>query len=215
MILIAYSIVTMILLLTLGPPPESVEECYSMLSENRLNGLLRFDILTIFTLPLYYLLFFSIYIALRKEDNGLLSLSTILVFAGLTLVLATPSVLSLLDLSDKFGAATSDVEKSQLLAAGESIMASDIWHATGARIGGLLLQSGAVTISVMMLKANIFNRITAVTGIVSHGLDLLHIIIGFFLPVIGGVLMAVAGTLYLLWFPLVGIRLHKLSHLNR
>jgi hypothetical protein len=214
MILIVYSIVTMILLLTLGPPPESVEECYYMLRENQLNGLLRLDILTIFILPLYYLLFFSIYIALKKEDHGLVSLSTIIVFAGVTLVLATPSVLSLLDLSDKFDGATSAFEKSQLLAAGESIMASDIWHGTGARIGGLLLQSGAVAISVLMLKTNIFNKLTAITGIVTHGLDLLHIIIGFFLPVIAGILMAIAGTLYLLWFSLVGIRLNKLSHLD-
>jgi hypothetical protein len=184
-----------------------------MLNENRINGIMRLDILTVFILPLYYLLFFSLFIALKNTDYGLVTLSTILVFAGLTLVLATPSVLSLLDLSDKFNNSNSDIQKKQLLAAGESILASDIWHGTGARIGGLLLQSGAVLVSVIMLRSNIFNKVTAITGIVTHGLDLLHIIVGFFLPAIAVILMVVAGTLYLLWFSLVGVRLFKMRHL--
>jgi hypothetical protein len=214
MILIAYSLITMLFLIILGPPPKTIAECYTMLHENRINGLLRLDILTVFILPLYYFLFFSLFLALKKTDYGLVTLSTIIVFAGLTLVLATPSVLSLLDLSDKFNNSTSDIQKNQLLAAGESILASDIWHGTGARIGGLLLQFGAAVISVIMLKSNIFNKVTAITGIVTHGLDLLHIIIGFFLPAIAVILMAISGTLYLLWFPLVGLRLFKIRHLN-
>lgn len=212
MFLIAYSLITMLLLMILGPPPKTIETCYTMLQENRLNGLLRLDILTVFILPLYYLLFFSLYVALKKTNYGLVTVSTIIVFAGLTLVLATPSVLSFLDLSEKFANATSELQKNQLLAAGESILASDMWHGTGARIGGLLLQSGAVVISIVMLKTNIFNKTTAITGIVTHGLDLLHIIIGFFLPSLGVILMAIAGPLYLIWFPLVGLRLFKLRH---
>jgi len=49
------------------------------------------------------------------------------------------------------------------------------------------------------------------SGIITHGLDLLHIIIGFFIPAMGIVLMAIAGPLYLLWFPLIGMRLFKLK----
>jgi hypothetical protein len=89
-----------------------------------------------------------------------------------------------------------------------------MWHGTGAKIGGLLLQTGALLISVVMLRTSIFNRFTALTGIVTHGLDLLHLIIGFFLPVLGNILMFIAGPLYLLWFPLVGLRLLKLRLAN-
>jgi hypothetical protein len=139
------------------------------------------------------------------------TISTILTFAGVTLFLATPSVFSYLYLSDRFFAATTELQKNNLIAAGESILAYDMWHGTGAIIGGLLLQTGAFLISLIMLKTNIFNKTTAITGIVTHGLDLLHIIIGFFLPSIGNILMFIAGPLYLLWFPLVGIRLFKLG----
>jgi hypothetical protein len=61
-----------------------------------------------------------------------------------------------------------------------------------------------------MLKQTVFNKLTAYTGIVTHGLDLAHILIGFFLPTLGNILMAIAGPLYLLWFPLVGVRLFTL-----
>jgi hypothetical protein len=195
-------------------PFQSVEQTFSILQDNRLLRLLRLDILTVFVMPLYYLLFYSLYIALKKTNPALVTISTILAFAGVTLFLATPSVFSYLHLSNKFAAATSEFQKNQILAAGESILASDMWHGTGAKIGGLLLQTGALIISVVMLRTSIFNRFTALTGIVTHGLDLLHLFIGFFIPVLGNILMFLSGPLYLLWFPLVGIRLLKLRLAN-
>jgi hypothetical protein len=119
-------------------------------------------------------------------------------------------VFSYLYLSDKFAIAISDFQKNQLLAAGESILASDMWHGTGAKIGGLLLQTGAILISILMLRSNVFNKSTAITGIATHGLDLTHILFGFFAPSLGNIIMFIAGPLYLIWFPMVGFRLYKL-----
>ena len=211
MILNAYSLITMLIMIFIGSPPETIVECFSMLKENRFYGLLRLDILTVFVMPLYYLLFFSIFIALKDTAKEFLSISTLFIFAGLTLFLATPSVFSYLYLSDEYATATLESDKNQLIAAGQAILASDMWHGTGAKIGGILMQSGALIISIIMLKSNVFNKLTAYTGIVTHGLDLVHIIIGFFLPTVGIILMAIAGPLYLLWFPLIGIRLFKLN----
>ncbi|WP_319500412.1 hypothetical protein [uncultured Draconibacterium sp.] len=210
-LLIAYSLITMLIMVFIGTPPETIEECFSVLQENRFNGLLRLDILTVFVMPLYYLLFYSLYLALKNTDKELVTISTILVFAGLTLFLASPSVFSYLHLSDKYATAVTEAEKNQLISAGQAILASDMWHGTGARIGGILIQLGALLVSVVMIKGNVFNKLTAWTGIITHGLDFAHIIIGFFLPTWGVVLMAIAGPLYLLWFPLVGVRFFKLN----
>lgn len=210
-ILIIYSIATLVVMFMIGTPPETIIECFSMLNENKFLGLLRLDILTVFTMPLYYVLFYSIYIALKNHESDSLRISIIFIFAGLTLFLATPSVFSYLHLSDRYVLATSEIEKSQLLAAGEAIIVSDMWHGTGPKIGGLLIQVGALIISILMLKNKVFSKATAYIGILTHGLDLLHILIGFFLPVVGAILMPIAGTLYLVWFPLIGLRLNKLS----
>jgi hypothetical protein len=210
-ILIIYSLCTILIVAIIGGPPVTIEDCFTMLSENKLYGLLRLDILTVFIMPLYYLLFYGIYMALRNENYWLISISTLLVFSGVTLFLATPSVFSYLHLSDKYEVAVTESDKNQLLAAGEAILASDMWHGTGALIGGLLMQTGALLISFIMLKSNIFNRLTAYTGIVTHGLDLVHIIAGFIVPSLGIIFMAIAGPLYLLWFFLIGIRLINLT----
>jgi hypothetical protein len=213
-ILIVYSLAMMVQMVVLGGQPASAAEAFSLLQHHRVLGLLRLDLPTVAVMPLYYLLFFGLFAALRRSDKANALLSTALAFAGLTLVLATPTALSMLPLSDKFAAATSDAARTQLLAAGEALMAADIWHSTGAILGGILVQCGAVLISVVMLRGGVFSKTTAWLGIVMHGLDLAHVVGGQFLPVSGIVLMAIAGPLYPVWFFLVGRRLIKLAATN-
>jgi hypothetical protein len=202
---------TLLIMTLIGGPPETIEQAFELLSNNKLTALLRLDILTVFVMPLYYFLFYSLFVSLKDSDHALSTISMIMAFAGLTLFLATPSVFSYLYLSDKYEAAASDFQRNQLLAAGEAVIASDMWHGTGPRIGGLLLQTGALLFSIIMLRTNVFSRSTAITGIATHGLDLAHIIFGFFSPTLGNIMMFIAGPLYLLWFPMVGLRLYRLK----
>lgn len=203
LILFAYSLVTMIILFTIGGPPETVQQGFNMLAENRLTGLLRLDVLTIVFLPLYYPIFLGLYAALKKIDNGIMLLSVVLALAGLTLFLTTPSTFPFLVLSDKFAAATSEVERSQLLAAGEAILASDMWHSSSSVLSGVLMQAGVVMMSVVMLRSSDFPRLTAWIGIATFGLDLAHVLVGLVFPMGGNMLMWISGPLYLVWFPLV------------
>ncbi len=212
-LLLGYSLATILIMTLIGPPPETIADCFKILDDNKLFGMLRLDVLTVFFMPLYFILFYSLYRALAKINREVLRVSTLFVFSGLILFLATPSVFSYLHLSNLYQSSATEVEKNQLLSAGQAILASDMWHGTGARVGGILMQTGALIISVIMLKGGVFNRFTAYTGIATHGLDLLHILVGFFLPAMGNALMAIAGPLYLLWFPLVASRLFKLSRL--
>ncbi len=202
-LLMLYSLATMAILFTVGSQPLSAQEGFEMLRQNRLAGLLRLDVLSILVMPLYYLLFLGLYRALRKQAEALVTTATLLVFAGLTLFLATPSAFSWLSLSDRFAAASDPLLKSELLAAGEAILASDMWHGSGALVGGMLLQTGTLLVSVAMLGSRGFGKFTAWVGILTHGLDLLHIPLELLFPGYGNPLMFVAGPLYLLWFPLV------------
>ncbi len=203
LIFIVYSLVTMAVLVAIGGPPETAVEVFDLLENQRVVGLLRLDILTMLTVPLYYPLFLSTYAALRKTQRAYVTLATTIAFAGITLFLATPSPLSLVALSDKFAAATTEAQHTQLLAAGEAILAADMWHGTGAMIGGLLMLIAALILSIVMLGSDCFSKGTAYVGIVTHALDLAHGIVGLFLPTVGVILMAIAGPLYLVWFPLL------------
>jgi hypothetical protein len=211
MIFLAYCIATMLIVFLLGPPPSTIEGYYIMLNESRLNGLLRLDILTVFVMPLYYLIFYSIYLAIKKENQELDLFSLIMVYAGLTLFLSTTSIFSYLSLSDKYILATSEIEKSRIIAAGEAVLSKDMWHGTSAFIGGILLQTGGVLFSISMIRGKVFNKITGYVGVLIFGLDLIHILIAAVLPKVSTIIMVIAGTFYLLWFPLVGFRLFKLS----
>lgn len=191
-LLIVYSLAMMVQMIVLGGQPTSAAQAFDLLQHHRAVGLLRLDLPTVAVLPLYCLLFLGLYAALRQTNRAQALLSIALVFAGLTLVLATPTALSMIPLSDKFATATNDALKTQLLAAGEAIMAADIWHGTGAILGGVLLQCGAVLICCVMLRGGVFGKATAWLGIVMHGLDLAHIVGGLFLPVSGAVLLAIA-----------------------
>jgi len=210
-LLMLYSLVTMVILFTIGSQPASAQESFDMLRQNRLTGLLRLDVLSLLVMPLYYVLFLSLYRALRESSEVLATLATLLVFAGLTLFLATPSAFSWLSLSDRFAAAGDPQAKAQLLAAGEAILASDMWHGSGALVGGMLLQTGTLLVSIAMLGSKGFGRLTAWVGIVMHGLDLLHIPVEMLFPGYGNPIMMVAGPLYLIWFPLVARDLGRLA----
>lgn len=210
-ILLVYSLVTMAVLVVIGGQPKTAQEGFSLLQNNRLAGLVRLDVLTILAMPLYYLLFLGLYAVLKKTSGVLPAVATVLSFAGVTLVLATPSAFSWLSLSDRFAAATTDVERGQLLAAGEAILASDLWHGSGAIMGGLLLETGMLLISVAMLDGKTFGKTIAYVGVLTHGLDLAHILVRGILPAGGVILMAIAGPLYLVWFILLARDFFRLA----
>jgi hypothetical protein len=73
---------------------------------------------------------------------------------------------------------------------------------------------GVVITSIVMLQNQDFSKTTAYMGIITHGLDLLRMIVGFLTPPASFILMAIAGPLYLVWFPLLARDFFKLSRRN-
>lgn len=211
LILLIYSAATMIILEWLGGPPTTAQECFELMQRNLLTALFRLDVLTIIVMPMFYFLYAGLFGAMHRSSLPITALSTALAFVGVTMVLSSASVLSLLHLSNQYAAATTVARRTVLLAAGEAVISTDMWHSTGAALGGGLLQLAGVLISVAMLQSKVFNKLTGYLGIVTHGLDLAHILMGLFVPTGGVVLMVLAGPLYLVWLPLVGRRLHQLG----
>lgn len=209
-VFLAYSVATILQINILGGYPSSALEAFQILQQNRIVGLLRLDLATVLVLPFYYPLFFGLFVALKDSDRTNAATATGLVFIGLTLVLAMPTALPLAGLSDKYAAANSEAAKALYLAAGEAVINTDIWHGTGAYVGGMLLQTGAVLISVVMLRG-VFSKFTAWAGIIIHGLDGVHILLTPFLPKFAALFMIVAGLGYPIWLWLVGRRLLQIG----
>jgi hypothetical protein len=77
-----------------------------------------------------------------------------------------------------------------------------------------------VIVSIIMLRSRVFSRRIAYLGLVAHGLDVAHsIVLLIMVPLfnaatavtIGVALLAIGGTLQLIWYPLVGRRLIQLG----
>lgn len=195
----------------LGPKPDSVEEYYTLFQKNPLAGLLQDDLASLILIALYLPLFFGLYGALKRVNSTFAAFVTVLTFIAVTTTFAIHSGFSLLHLSDQYAAATTEAQRTQLLAAGEAVIASNMWNSSGAYMTGILLQGAGVLISFLMLKGNDFGRVVAYTGILGNGFDLVQHIIHPFAPSVASTLLMLAGPFYFVWFIMLGRKLWQLG----
>ena len=214
----AFFLIDMIVLVAFMPYPETANGWFVLLQNKRIVGLLSLDVFVLAGFPLCYPIFFALYGALKQVNKTSLAFATMLAFAGLAIVISTDKTYSMISLSNQFATATTDAQKSLLLAAGEAVLA--ISSGTSANIASFFLEGAALIISLFMLRSRIFGRFTSYMGIIGHGLDLTRIVINLiFVPIIslpfvstiGFILLAIGGPLQLIWYALIGRRLLQLG----
>ncbi|MBN1122855.1 MAG: DUF4386 family protein [Anaerolineae bacterium] len=201
-----------IALAALGMRPETAEEAFTIFQSSKLVGLLRDDLFSLLIVAFYLGTFTGIYAVYRKTSHqAYVTLLTVLVFITVILTFANHSAFSLMHLSDQYAAATSEAQRSQLIAAGEAVFASNIWYSTGAYIGGILLQGSGILISVLMLRHKGISKVTAIAGIIANAGDLAQHLLSPFAPSIAGTIGMFGFPFYLVWFPMLGLNLLKLG----
>ena len=201
-------LMTLIVVSFLGGEPSTPDEYFTALQEDRLAGILRLDLASMINVSLFSVTIFAVYAALRR-DKIYAALATALVFVGVALALSTHSAFSMIHLSDEYAAATA-AQREQLTAAAQAVIATDWWHSTGGFMAGLFLQGGTAFISVLMLRGKRFSQWTAYAGLLSNGLDFVHVLVGLVAPDVGNFLLAVGGMFYVLWYPLLGWDFYRL-----
>jgi len=212
---LVYSVATILIFILVGKDyPETASECFDMLQANKFTALLRLDIVSVIVIPFYYLLFFSIFQALKNDNEMLAKIALFCTLAGVTIFIAGLNLVSILILNNKYHATTSPEMRQHLLAACEGLLASDMWINTGAIIRGIMIETGALIFSVIMLKTLIFSKATGWVGVLTHGFDLASILIGIFYAPMKDIFTMVAGPLYFVWFVMIGAGLFRLSRMR-
>ena len=120
----------------------------------------------------------------------------------------------MLSLSTQYAAATTDLERSTFLAAGQAILANTNQRVIGGFNMGLFLVSVAgLIVSAVMLQSNSFSRFTAYAGILAFALSLADYLRQVLTSsVVVALLVILPNALFLLiWFVLVGRRLYQLG----
>lgn len=209
--ILAYSIA----LGVLGPKPASAEEYFAVYRASRLESVLRGDILLLVLIGLYSISFPALYVALRRINPVYTALAAVFTLIAVTLSFANESTFSLLHLGEKYISATSESQRAQLLAAGEAVIATDMWNGTSAYMTGILLQGAGVMISIIMLSSQDFSKATAYAGLLGNGFDLVQHILHPFAPSVSAFITMFMGIFYFIWFPMLARDLLRLARANR
>ena len=133
---------------------------------------------------------------------------------GVAIFLATNNPFSMLTLSNQYAAATTQVEKSTILAAGQAILSNTNQRAVGGfNIALFLVSISGLITSVVMLKEPLFGRSTAYIGILAFALSLAdYIRQALTQSLIIALPLILLGALFLfIWFILIGLRLIQLE----
>jgi len=158
--------------------------------------------------------FLALYGALRQAGEGRMAIAMMLVLLGVGIFLATNNPFTMLSLSRQYAAATTEAQKSALLAAGQAVLANTNQRAVGGFNMGLFLVSVAgLLVSWVMLRSRPFGRSTAYIGILANALSLAdYLREALTSSTIIALLVILPGALLLvIWFMLVGRRLYQLG----
>ncbi len=201
-----------------GAMPASAQAWLGLFAENRAAALLQLFFTDLVGVALMAPLVFSLYVALRRVDPLYPALAAALAFVGIAAVFATNANYSLIALASQYAAATAEARRAQLLAAAESALA--LGQGTGALMANLFLECALLLFSTIMLRSTGFGQGIGYLGILAHGLDLAHAVAFLLvLPIaspdaasaLGVPLLAIGGTLQLLWYPWVARKLLQMS----
>lgn len=205
--IVSYSVI----LAVLGPKPASAEEYFIIHQSSPVTAMLRGDFLLLFMIGGYFGTFPALYLALRKVSPVAAMFATLFTFVAVTVCFGTESTFALRHLAEQYIAAVTDVQRSQLLAAGEAVIASDMWNSSGAYISGILMQGGGIIISLVMLRSRDFSKVTAIAGLLGNAFDLTQHLLHPFAPSISAPIQMLMGPFYLVWFPMLARDLFRLG----
>ena len=202
--------------LALGPRPETAAAAFAAYHDGPWHLALRGDLLLVGLLIVPYLLTApALFLALRRTGFAVAAFATLFTVIAVVGAVATESTFSLLHLAERSAAASGEAQRAALLAAAEAVIAADLWNATAGYAGGFLLQGSGVAFSLLMLRSDRFHRLTAWSGLLGNGFDLVQHAIHPFLPAVASTIAMGMGILYVVWFPMLAWDFARLAQGGR
>jgi len=185
------------------PPPSTVIGFFTLFQNNSLLGLLALDFLIIVDQILLVPIILALYAALRRANESFMAIALTIYIVGIATYFTSNTVFEMLSLSNQYAGATTDAQRSMLLAAGQVMLA--IYEGTAFSLSYVLLAFGGIIISAVMLRSNIFGKVTAYAGILAGAIAL-----GIFVPKIGIFISIFSILFYEIWYILIARRLFQL-----
>ncbi len=199
--------------------PITVVDWFTLLTRNKLLGIAYLNFFDIVDYALLGLMFLALYAALKQINKSAMTIATTLGMVGIAVYFASNTAFSMLSLSDQYARATTEAQRSMLLAAGQAVLAINdpgaTYQGTGVYMSFLLVALAGLIISLVMLRSNTFSKVTAYVGILASACDLIYCLTFAFIPSLDVILLSFAGLLLLIWHVLIGVKLIQLGRAVR
>ena len=189
-----------------NPPPSTVIDYFTLFQNNKIIGLLDLDLLLIVINVLLVLIYLPLYVALSRFNKSYTLIALVLGLVGTALFFASrEATFGMLSLSDQYNAATTYVQRTALLAAGQALLT--IYNGTAFDLSYILGGVVILIFSIVMLQSNVFSKATAYVGIVMGVLMLVPPTVG----TIGLLLSLISLIPTLIWLIPIARRLLQLG----
>lgn len=195
--------------------PSSAFDWFTLLQGNQLLGLALLNLVDLVNYALVGLIFLALYGALQRANKSAMVIATTFGLAGIAVYFASNQAFAMLSLSDQYAAATTDAQRSILLAAGEALLAINnpgaIYQGGGIYLSLFLVLFAGLVISTVMLGSGIFGRATAYVGVLANGLGLIYFIALVFAPALYALPIIISAPFRVVWYVLIARKLFQLG----
>jgi hypothetical protein len=181
--------------------PTNAADWFNLLKTNPFIGL---SFLAVFDLANYFLVgivFIALMAQLWPVNKSLVALALTSGLVGITINLSSNISLTMFSISQRYAAATSAVQKTDLLSAGQSVLAGNdplaAMPSTGGLASLLLVALAGLLFSFVLLSSH---RGMAIIGLLASGCDLAYCLVFPLTPIAPVyLLLAAAGLFWMLW----------------
>jgi hypothetical protein len=197
-----------------APEDVTILTWFDLFHDNWFLGLRNLGLINMIAAVLLLPTVLALFGALRAFREPWAVLAMIVSVVGAGVYLAGNTAFPMFALSRQYAAATTEAQRAVIVAAGQAMLALGESHTPGTFVAFLLLQSGALLNSGLMLRSEHFARSTAVTGLLGGALLLAFEVVADFIQALFAMSLFVAmagGLLSLVWYILVGRDLLRLG----
>jgi hypothetical protein len=174
-IVIAALLIGEILVYATVPQPKSIVDHFELFRSNWLVGLLRLDLLGMVSYLLFIPTMLSFYMILRRTNEAVALAGVTLFFIGIAAFFASNTAFPMLSLSRQYAAASSDAERSILIAAGQAMLT--FFNENAFHVSYMIVSGSWLLFSTLMLRNGEFGRTTSFSGMLAGAAGLVAVVI--------------------------------------
>lgn len=183
--------------------PNSAVDWFALLRVHPLIGLTLLNAFDMVTFLLTGFIFLCLYAALRRTDQGFMTMALALSFVGIAVYIASNPAFSMLALSRQYAIAAADAQRSLLVSKAQALLAVENPLALGQNVAFVLVNVAGLIISTVMLRRSVFSRRTAYMGLLHNALALgfpIGVALAPGVPAVPGAAWIVSVFFWLLWY---------------